>query len=147
MQARTEIEERDQLIRFLREKYAEASGKDIELPYKWERFGGAAVVPSAVPVQTGDNFIIAVQNLNLPPPAKRTKQGAFSQTKSEVVSGRTLDKIVLNGYADKVSSRQHFSREVFRELVGGIRELGGLGSLELCYNRLNETVLPEIGTD
>lgn len=91
------------------------------------------------PLPDFDNFVIAVQNLALPPPAKRAAKGAFSQAKSPQVSSRQLAKVVLNGYAHK-----HFSREVFRELIGGVKELGKVGYVELTHNGLNDSYVTEI---
>ena len=103
-------------------------------------------------VQPEKTFILAVQELELPPPIVRQKKdprrGATAQNSPDKAAAARIDprnpkhmveRIELNDYKFR-----KFNKETFRELLAGIKGLPKLKSLEIRSNGINDTYLQEL---
>ena len=107
MSFKTEIDERDKLIQYLREEYVRATGQDLKLPYKFERYAGQTLAQTETTTlfQPDEDFPSAVASLELPKP-NLNKTGKFQYGKKEkvVLSHRAeqMEVISLCDYENKV---------------------------------------------
>lgn len=141
MSIRDELAERDNLIEFLREQYVIATGKDISLPYKWERFAGPPVglTENIETTLKQPGFDDAVRELELPKALKEEK-GKPKRKAESSNPAHQVQKINLSGY-----SGRKLTRESFALFSAGVKRLSQIKTIELSGNALNDTYIPELG--
>jgi hypothetical protein len=135
MDLKTEIQERDELIQFLREQLIKATGQDVEVPYKWEKYTGPSIAPKFLLAQDDSKtFSQAVKDLDLPAPAPEPKKG-------EVLPPVNPDyeKISLTHF-----SGRGVTKDAMISLIGGLKRLTRITTLDLSRNNLNDTFIPEL---
>jgi hypothetical protein len=107
MSFKSEIDERDKLIQYLREEYVKATGQDLKLPYKFERYAGQTLAQAETTTifTPEEDFQSAVSSLELPKP-NQNKSAKFSYGKKEklVLSRKAegLEVISLCDFENKV---------------------------------------------
>jgi hypothetical protein len=138
MDLKSEIEERDELIRYLREQLIKKTGQDVEVPYKWERFTGPAIAPRfMLPAESAaKTFTQAVKDLDLPMPAQEPKKG---DPVLPPIQSPDYEKISLNNY-----SGRGVTKDALGNLIGGIKRLTKIKILELSKNGISDLMSPEI---
>lgn len=146
MSLRKQIDERDELIQFLREEYAKAVGQDLPVPPRWEGIVGLPVgpyVPGALtakaPVKT---FAQTLTDLNLPKP--QSKKGKRDSARKPAVLDETspgykFTSLQLSNFKDSVVPTQEIPREEISAFFHTAKELPRLFSLEMVNDGLSDT--------
>lgn len=130
-----ELEERESLILFLREQLVNATGVDVPIPYKWQRFAGPSLgPPAALTSETKKlNFSQAVAGLNLPRADSKPQIKGEKRVDSAKSSAR-LTKIDLTGYRGK-----NVTVESVDQLVFGLKRLDKIRIVDLSRNNINDS--------
>ena len=138
MDIKSELSERDALIQYLREQLIKVTGQDVEVPYKWERFTGPQIAPKFIlpPDPSTKSFTQAVKDLDLPMPAPEPKKG---DPVAEPPSCPQYEKISLVNY-----SGRGVTKDALLSLIGGIKRLTKIRTLELSKNSINDSMSPEL---
>jgi hypothetical protein len=138
MDFKSEIKERDELIQYLREQLINATGQDVEVPYRWEKFTGPPIAPKfAPPVETTPKtFTQAVKDLDLPLPAPEPKK---NEPIVEVPSAKDHEKITLAGF-----NNRGVNKDALINFIGGVKRLTKIKIVDLSRNGLTDVLCPEI---
>ena len=135
MDLKSEIQERDDLIQFLRQQLIKATGKEAEVPYKWEKYRGPAIAPKFnIAKEESKTFAQAIKDLDLPAPAPEPKKG-----EPLPVIDPDYEKVSLTHYFG-----QGVTKDAFLTLTGGLKRLTKINILDLSRNNLNDTFVPEL---
>lgn len=135
MDLKSEIQERDDLIKFLREQLIKATGQDVEVPYKWEKYTGPSIAPKFIlPQDTQKTFAQAVKDLDLPTPAPPDPKKP-----PEPLTGPDHEKISLTHYYGR-----GLTKDSLLSLIGGMKRLTKIRILDLSRNNLSDTFIPEL---
>lgn len=138
MDIKSELSERDSLIQYLREQLIKVTGQDVEVPYKWERFTGPPIAPKFT--LTSDTSLIsftqAVKNLDLPMPAPEVKKG---DPVPDPPICPQYEKISLIDY-----SGRGVTKDALLNLIGGMKRLNSIKTIELAKNSITDSMCPEI---
>mmetsp|Transcript_15915 Transcript_15915/g.23064 ORF Transcript_15915/g.23064 Transcript_15915/m.23064 type:complete len:428 (+) Transcript_15915:995-2278(+) len=133
MEFKTEIQERDQVIEFLTKEYAKATGKQVALPYKWERFVEKSELEDIQEPEEELSFTEAVKQLKLPKP----NTGRRGTRKPKKVTN--IQKIILCDFWNSL-----VPEDVFSSLVEGIKLVPSVETVALSNNNLTEKLLPQL---
>lgn len=136
MDLKTEIQERDELIKFLREQLIKATGQDVEVPYRWEKYTGPSIAPKFIlPQDNQKTFAQAVKDLDLPTPAPVDPKKGLP----EPLTGPDHEKISLTHFYGR-----GLTKDSLLSLIGGMKRLTRIRILDLSRNNLTDAFVPEL---
>lgn len=157
MDLKAQVKERDDVIRYLKEQISKVTGNDVQFPANMIRYQdteASEVKPKAL--EEVKTFFMAVQDLDLPPPIQRAAKPKNSRSRLTSARSDSLDKsgpiridptnpkhMVESILLDDFVHRK-FTKETFRELMGGLRALPRLKVLSLRRNLIGDSYLQEL---